>query len=118
MAVPTWDAATGDAAVRAAISAVTAYGADADADEWWGGLAPLLSPSAQAAYAATDPTNVPIGLVRYGVLSAEEPPSVFVVEVDVGTDVGVYTLLMSRAGAGEPWLVERFVPPVTDAAQP
>jgi hypothetical protein len=118
IAVRTWDAEAREAAVRAAITAVTAFGADAEAVAWWRELAPLLSPSAQEAYAATAPENVPIGTVEYGLLAADDPPSGFVVEVDVGTDVGVYTVLLSRTGAGEPWLVERFIPPTTPEPQP
>ncbi len=113
MAIPSWDAASRDAAVRAAITAVTAFGADLEASAWWRELEPLLSPSAQEAYAATAPENVPVGAVKYGFLPASDPPSAFLAEVDVGTDVGVYTVLLSRAGPGEPWIVERFVPPAT-----
>jgi len=90
------------------MSAVTAY-LSGDAEEaWWFEVAPLLSPVAQQAYAGTDPANVPGRVVSGPPTVTDAAGSAYLAEVVVPTDAGDYGVLLSRAAAGDPWLVERF----------
>ncbi|MFC3690350.1 hypothetical protein [Aquipuribacter hungaricus] len=115
-AVPVWDEQARADAAAAAATAVTAYAADLDPDSWWRGLAPLLTPTGQTAYAEADPRNVPAGALTGPPVVPTDTPSTFLVQVDVPTDVGPYGVLLARTAAGQPWLVERFLPPVSDGA--
>jgi len=108
---PTWDAETRRAARRAAHTAMVRFARpDRSAAAWWSGLAPLLSAGAAVAYHGTDPANVPARRVTGGgELGARSSP--YLARVRVPTDVGGYTVLLSRAGEDSPWLVERLTPP-------
>ena len=53
--------------------------------------------------------NVPIRKVT-GKPRIIESSSPYLATVRIGTDRGPYTLLMVRAGQGEPWLAERIEP--------
>jgi hypothetical protein len=85
---------------------------DVASDAWWEELEPLLSPAAAAAYAGTDPANVPARAVT-GPARLVGEDSAYLAPVAVPTDVGAYQVLLSRAGHGSPWRVERFTPPET-----
>lgn len=107
--VPTDDAAA--AAMNVATAAMGAFARPGvDAGTWFAELAPLLTPAAQAAYTGTDPSRVPAAAVT-GPPRAGDSPSAYLATVTVPTDVGDYTVLLVREGAGTPWLVERLTPP-------
>jgi len=108
---PTWDDIDRAAAVAAAVEAVTLFARpDVPYEQWWAELAPLMSAQAQLDYQYVDPVNVPVRAVTGdGVLVDETSASIAGVEVP--TDVGTYTVTLSRADDGAPWLVERFTPP-------
>ena len=109
--VPTWDERSRASAVQAAQTAMAAFARPSLDDEtWWAELSPLLTQQAQHDYAYVDPANVPATAVTGpGVLVDES--SAYVANVEVPTDVGVYTLVLTRADAGAPWLTSRFTPP-------
>ena len=107
-----WDAAAGAGAVEAAGVALELFARPTlEYAAWWDALAPVLSAQARLDYAGTDPAQVPAGEVT-GSPEVLEASSPLVVSVGVPTDVGVYTVVLSRTGAGQPWLVERLTPPV------
>jgi hypothetical protein len=114
----TWDAAAAEAARATATAAVAAFARPAATPEqWWAALAPMLSPAARSAYAATDPANVPASTVT-GPAGEARSSSAFLATVTVPTDAGVYTVLLVRDDTGDRWLVERFRPPPDDPATP
>ena len=88
----------------------------ADADSWWADLEPALSAQAAADYAGTDPAAVPARAVT-GTAVLVDDSSAYLASVEVPTDAGAYEVLLSRAGAGAPWLVERLTPPTTTTSQ-
>lgn len=109
--VPTWDAASRAAAVDAAAKAMTAFARpDLDYDTWWTSVEPLLTQQAAQDYAYVDPANVPARQVT-GSAQLVDETSAYIAGVEVPTDVGVYTVMLSRADEASPWLVVRFTPP-------
>jgi hypothetical protein len=107
-AEPTWteDDAAGTRLLAAdAVAAFAATGLDAQA--WFAGLAPYLTPGAQAAFYGTDPAEVPVHSVLDASVSS---PSPYLTEAVVTTDAGPYRVLLVRVGAGAPWLAERIEP--------
>ena len=114
-ASPTWDQGSRDAAVSTATAAMTAFARpDLSAQTWWAQLSPLLSGEAATAYQGVDPANIPAEEVTEPA-RLEQETSAYLATVTVPTDVGDYTVLLARSGQGQPWLVERLVPP-EDAA--
>lgn len=110
-AVPEWDSASRAAATAAAEDVMRAFARpDLDAGSWWGQLEPLLSSEAQINYAYVDPANIPAREVTADP-SVTEDSSAYVARVQVPTDVGDYTVLLSRRDANAPWLAERITPP-------
>lgn len=110
-AVPTWDDASRQAATRAAVTAMTAFARpDVTFDTWWAQLSPLLTQQAQQDYSYVDPANVAAHAVT-GAAKLVDESSAYVASVQVPTDVGTYTLVLTRADAGAPWLTSRFTPP-------
>lgn len=81
-------------------------------NQWFAGLAPLLSPQARPAYAGTDPATVPVHIL-IGAPTVDPSSTAYLTTVDQVTDAGRYQVLCSRADDGR-WQVERIVP----AAQP
>lgn len=108
---PGWDEASRTAAVDAAVRAMGLFARpDAPFEAWWADLSPTLSTQAQVDYQYVDPAAVPARAVTGpGVLVDEA--SAFIAGVQVPTDVGTYTVVLSRTGAGAAWLVERLTPP-------
>ncbi|WP_188484789.1 hypothetical protein [Cellulomonas carbonis] len=108
---PSWDEVDRAAAISVAVQAVTLFARpDQPYEQWWSDLAPLMSVQAQMDYQYVDPTNVPVRAVTgEGVLIDDASASV--AGVQVPTDVGPYTVLLSRTGEASPWLVERISPP-------
>jgi hypothetical protein len=108
---PVWDDASRAAAEQAAIATMTAFARpDLPYEQWWGGVAPYLSTQAQVDYQYVDPINVPAHTVT-GLAAATEAASTSLTHVQVNTDVGTYTVVLSRADAAAGWLVERITPP-------
>lgn len=108
---PTWDEASRTAALDAAGAAVEAFARpDVPYEQWWAELAPLMSVQAQLDYQYVDPANVPARAVTGGPVLVDET-SASVAGVEVPTDVGTYSVTLSRADAAGPWLVERITPP-------
>jgi hypothetical protein len=124
---PTWDTRSQQAAIAAATAAMRAFARpQLSAAAWWKDLAPMLSPTAAAAYQGTDPQNVPVhaitGTARLAPASASgsgsgsgsgSPESTpYLARVQVPTDVGICTVLLSRTDQAAPWLMERITLPV------
>lgn len=109
--VPRWDDRSRAAVVEAATTAMRAFARpDLDDVAWWDELEPLLSAQAQLDYAYTDPANVPARGVT-GDATLVDDTSAYVGRVAVPTDVGSYTVVLSRQDGAAPWLVERITPP-------
>lgn len=108
---PTWDESARTDATAAATAVMEVF-ADPGADpgDWWVALSPLLAPTAAAAYANTDPANVPASEITGPARQVEES-SAYLAPVEVPTDVGTYLVLLSREGQGSPWLAEKITPP-------
>lgn len=111
---PSWDDVGREAAVDAAVRAVELFARpDEPYEQWWAELAPLMSTQAQVDYQYVDPLNVPARAVTGdGVLIDETSASIAGVEVP--TDIGSYTVVLSRTDDGAPWLVERISPPQSE----
>jgi hypothetical protein len=71
----------------------------------------------QEAYAGTDPANVSGRQVAGPPAFAADPGSAYLARVVVPTDAGDYEVLLSRTGAGAPWLV-RTVPAAAGGTPP
>lgn len=104
-------AADEEAAVERARAFLTAF-ADTDQPEaaWWAGLQQHLTEDATLEYAYVDPASVPVTDVGRARL-LRQGASASLVEVTVRTDVGAYTLTLTRLAAEDPWLVARADPP-------
>lgn len=109
--VPTWDQQSRAAVVEAAQTAMAAFARPSlDYDTWWAELSPLLTQQAQQDYSYVDPANVPAAAVT-GTGTLVDETSAYVANVQVPTDVGTYTLVLTRVDAASPWLASRFTPP-------
>jgi len=118
---PIWDADARAAALEHATATMTAFArpaAQTPAEQWWAGLAPLLTVSGQQAYVAVDPAEVPPQAVT-GQAVLVDDTSAWLARVQVPTDVGDYTLLLVRADPDDPsagpsaglWATETITPP-------
>lgn len=77
------------------------------AEVWYEQLAGLLSAAGQEAYYATDPTQIPARtLIGDPWITGQ---SDYLVQVQQGTDAGMYRLLLSRAADGA-WQIEWIRP--------
>ena len=107
----TWDESVRTAARDAAGATVAAFAAtDQSADDWWSDLKPLLTPQAQPVYQDVDPRLVPVTEVT-GEPKVTDETSTLLTEVAVPTDIGSYTVLLTRADGAAPWLAEQIRPP-------
>jgi hypothetical protein len=107
----TWDDAVRTAARDAARATMLAFAAtDQTAAAWWNGLKPLLTPQAQPVYQDVDPRLVPVTEVT-GDPKVTDETSTLLAEVAVPTDIGPYTVLLTRADGAAPWLAEQIRPP-------
>lgn len=108
---PAWDQASRAAVLDAAVVALAAFARpDVPYEQWWAEVGPLMSVQAQVDYQYVDPANVPARAVT-GVPVLVDEASASVAGVEVPTDVGTYTVTLSRTDAGAGWLVERISPP-------
>ncbi|MCD2444330.1 hypothetical protein LQ757_18775 [Agromyces sp. SYSU K20354] len=110
-AVATWTDAD-RASVRDAAETVMAAFARPDMaqEAWWSELAPMLSQQATQDYAYVQPAAVPARKVT-GSAELVDDTSAYVATVAVPTDVGTYTVILSRTTGSEPWKAERITPP-------
>lgn len=99
------------AAVDAATKAMTAFARPSlDRETWWAELSPLLTSQARADYAYLQPQVIPASsVIAIGTLTDDE--SAYVAHVDVPTDAGTYTVVLTRQDGASSWLVARFTPP-------
>ena len=106
-----WDENVRTAARDAARATITAFAqTDQNADAWWSGLKPLLTPQARPVYQDVDPRLVPV-TEGTGEPEVTDETSTLLAEVAVPTDIGPYTVLLTRADGGAPWLAEQIRPP-------
>ncbi len=98
-------------AIAAAEKALTAFARpDLSSTDWWAALSPLLTPQAQQDYQSVDPANIPAHkLAGSGTIVDES--STYAVSVEVPTDAGTYTIILTRRDGASPWLASRFTPP-------
>ena len=109
--VPTWTDESRAQAVAAAEAAMTAFARpQMNPDEWWAELQPLLSRQAGQDYAYVVPSSVPASKVT-GAGSITDDASAYVAVVSVPTDVGPYTVVLSRTDGAARWLADRITPP-------
>lgn len=107
----TWDDASRAVVVDAADKAMRAFARpDLDQAAWWAGVEPLLTTQAQQDYAYVVPANIPVRKVT-GTATLVDASSAYLGRVEVPTDVGTYTVILTRADGSSPWLVSRFTPP-------
>ncbi len=110
-AVPQWDTQSRAAAAAAGEEVMRAFARpDLDHESWWAALEPLLSSEAQVDYAYVEPANIPAREVT-AEPSVREDTSAYIAHVTVPTDIGEYTVLLSRQDGNAPWLAERITPP-------
>ena len=81
-----------------------------DATTWINGLYPYLTQSGGAAYEGTDPTQVPVHMVT-GTGTVVEHATAYALLVRVPTDIGDYTVSLTRHKPTDPWLADRVTPP-------
>jgi hypothetical protein len=114
-AVPQWDLDSRASAAAAGEAVMRAFARpDRHHDSWWAEIEPLLSSEAQIDYAYVDPANIPASQITAEPTLAEDS-SPYIAHVQVPTDVGTYTVLLSRQNANAPWLAERITPPEADS---
>ncbi|MDR7383326.1 hypothetical protein [Promicromonospora iranensis] len=107
----TWDETVRTEARDTARATIAAFAAtDQTAEAWWDGLEPLLTPQARPVYQDVDPRLVPVTEVT-GDPKVTDETSTLLAEVAVPTDVGPYTVLLTRADGAAPWLAEQIRPP-------
>lgn len=107
----TWDESVRKAARDAARATMTAFAAtDRTAAAWWDELEPLLTPQARPVYRDVDPRLVPVTEVT-GEPEVTDETSTLLAEVAVPTDIGPYTVLLTRTDGAAPWLAEQIRPP-------
>jgi hypothetical protein len=75
---------------------------------WWDGLRPLLSPGARAAYARTDPDQLPT-LGELAVVEERDAPTTATVWFH--TEAGRFGVDLARSADGEAWLAQRILFP-------
>jgi len=109
--VPVWDDESRQSAIAAADAVMRAYARpDLGFDAWWAQLQPLLDQKATADYAYMDPARIVASSVT-GSGTITDETSAYVAYIDVPTDAGTYSVILSRADADSPWLTSRFVVP-------
>ena len=108
--VPEAGANSQAAAISVAEKVVTAFGRPGlDYQTWINGLYPLLTQTGAAAYADTDPANVPVHQATGAGTILPGSTNVALI-VKVPTDAGPYTVSLNRQGSTAPWLADRIRP--------
>lgn len=109
--VPEWDEHSRDTLIQTAEAAMAAFAQPGAAhDQWWQDLEPFLTQQAAALYVTVDTENLPPSEVTDSAIIVQDE-SAYVAQVEVPTDAGTYTLILSRRDADADWLVARFTPP-------
>lgn len=109
--VPEWDANSRKSVVAAAEAAMRAFARpDLDFEKWWADVQPLLDQKASLDYSYMEPASIPANEIT-GAGVIVDDTSAFVGTVEVPTNAGTYTVILSRADADGPWLTSRFIPP-------
>ena len=109
--VPSWDEESREAAISAAETALRAYvRPDLSAEAWREGLTPLLDQKAAQDYSYLDPSRI-VATEVTGAGTITDDTSAYVAFVDVPTNAGIYSVVVSRTDADAPWLTSRFVLP-------
>lgn len=106
-----WDDASRAGAIAAAEAALGAFAQPSlSAEQWWADLSPFLSSTAKDLYAYVDPAAIPVTTLTGPGGSADEfTPAI--ARIEIPTDAGTYTVVLSREGADpEGWLVEQLLP--------
>lgn len=82
---------------------------DISQGQWWRDLGPMLTPTARETYRYVAVEQVPVRKVR-GSGELVNDDTAFLARVEVRTDAGRYTVLLSRSAQDGPWLAERIEP--------
>lgn len=99
------------AAVDVADKLMTAYARpDLTADAWIAGLDPYLTQNGAAAYAGTDPSQVPVSQVT-GTGTVMPAATAYALNVSVPTNKGTYVVALTRPSTTSPWLADRIIVP-------
>lgn len=90
---------------------------DARYEQWWGDLAPLLTPAGRQAYEFTRPAGLPeLGELTLDDVEVHGPGTTATVYVRAAGDGDRrYGVDLSRRGAGARWLAQRIVFPGTES---
>lgn len=108
---PAPDPSSTAAAVIVADKLMTAFARPTvDAATWINGLYPYLTQSGGAAYEGTDPAQVPVHKVT-GTGTVVEGATAYALIVRVPTDIGDYTISLTRQKLTDRWLADRVTPP-------
>ncbi|MGL4340140.1 MAG: hypothetical protein ACRCSP_06940 [Rhodoglobus sp.] len=109
--VAVWDEQSRAAVITAAETAMRAFARpDLSFEQWWEAMEPLLEQGALRIYSYVDPANIPVTQVT-GAAVIIDDTSAYVAKVAVPTNVGNYTLILSRADGNSAWLTSKFTPP-------
>ncbi|WP_336853926.1 hypothetical protein [Sinomonas albida] len=105
--VSSWDAAGEQGAKDTAAEAIALFARPGvDQRAWITDLAPLLSPAYRSEAEYIDPARVPVSRVLAGPVLQAPAGDPMTVKAAFTTDAGEWVVLLHRAGAGQPWLVE------------
>jgi hypothetical protein len=110
-AEPSWDRTSREEATETALQALLLFARPhIRKEQWWEELSPRLSVEGRQAYLGVDPGNITVTTVTGSPVLADST-SPYLAEVSLETDDGIWKVLISRETAGQPWAVERFMPP-------
>lgn len=99
------------AAVTVAEKLMTAFARPGvDEKTWIDGLYPYLTQAAGTAYAGTDPAKVPVNEVT-GPGVVVEGHTAYALLVTVPTNIGEYSISLTRQSPTDAWLANRVTPP-------
>ena len=105
--VSSWDAAGEQGAKDTAAKAMGLFARPGvDQRRWITDLSPLLSPAYRTEAEYIDPARVPVSRVLAGPALQASAGDPMTVKAVFTTDAGEWVVLLHRAGAGQPWLVE------------
>lgn len=85
-----------------------------DAQTWWTELSALMTQQARQDYQYVQPSAIPANTIT-GPAALTDDTSAYVVHVDVPTNAGIYTVILTRQDGASSWLVARITPPTTGA---
>lgn len=105
--LPSWDPGSEQAAKDTAAKAMALFARPGvDQRTWITDLAPLLDAGYRAEAEYIDPARVPVRRVLSGPALKASAGDPMTVKAAFTTDAGEWAVLLHRAGAGQPWLVE------------